>query len=94
MGLARQSVHATVRRLVGDGLLELAPNVDHQRSPIVRMTRSGDAAYEAVDRRQVEWVNRLADGIDPADIEAAERVLGELCRRLEAGAPPPGEPGS
>jgi DNA-binding MarR family transcriptional regulator len=94
MGLARQSVHATVRRLVGDGLLELAPNVDHQRSPLVCMTRSGEAAYEAVDRRQVEWANRLADGLDPTDIEAAERVLRELCRRLEAGAPPPGEPES
>ena len=85
MGLARQSVHATVRRLVGDGLLELAENVDHRRSPLVRMTGAGEAAYEVVDRKQAEWANRLADGIDPADIEAAERVLRELCRRLEAG---------
>jgi DNA-binding MarR family transcriptional regulator len=85
MGLARQSVHATVRRLVGDGLLELAPNVDHRRSPLVRTTRTGEAAYEAVDRKQAEWANRLADGIDPADIDAAARVLRELCRRLEAG---------
>ena len=32
MGLTRQSVHATVKRLVGDGLLELAPNADHRWS--------------------------------------------------------------
>src|SRR4029453_1850852 len=31
MGLTRQSVHATVDRLVRDGLLELAPNSDHPR---------------------------------------------------------------
>lgn len=86
MGLARQSVHTTVRRLVADGLLELAENVDHRRSPLVRMTRTGEAAYEAVDHKQAEWADRLADGIDPADMEAAERVLRELCRRLEAGA--------
>ena len=86
MGLARQSVHTTVRRLVADGLLELAENLDHRRSPLVRMTRTGEAAYEAVDRKQAEWADRLADGIDPADMEAAERVLRELCRRLEAGA--------
>jgi DNA-binding MarR family transcriptional regulator len=86
MGLARQSVHTTVRRLVGDGLLELAENVDHRRSPLVRTTRTGEAAYEAVDHKQAEWADRLADGIDPADIEAAERVLRELCRRLETGA--------
>jgi DNA-binding MarR family transcriptional regulator len=90
MGLARQSVHTTVRRLVGDGLLELAENIDHRRSPLVRMTRTGEAAYEAVDHKQAEWADRLADGIDPADIEAAERVLRELCRRLEAGLLPAG----
>jgi DNA-binding MarR family transcriptional regulator len=85
MGLARQSVHTTVRRLVGDGLLELAENVDHQRSPLVRLTRAGEAAYEVADHKQAEWADRLAEGIDPADIEAAERVLQELCRRLETG---------
>src|SRR5919108_292005 len=40
MGLARQSVHATVRRLVGDGLLELAPNVVQSASAI-RAFRAG-----------------------------------------------------
>src|SRR5918996_3075817 len=38
MGLTRQSVHATVKRLVGDGLVELLPNEDHQRSQLVRLT--------------------------------------------------------
>src|ERR671919_2118381 len=38
MGLTRQSVHATVNRLVADGLLELAPNADHRRSQLVRLT--------------------------------------------------------
>src|SRR6266511_6346575 len=38
MGLTRQSVHATVNRLVRDGLLELAPNADHRRSPLVCLT--------------------------------------------------------
>jgi hypothetical protein len=38
-----------------------------------------------MDHKQAEWADRLADGIDPADMEAAERVLRELCRRLEVG---------
>jgi DNA-binding MarR family transcriptional regulator len=90
MGLTRQSVHATVGRLVRDGLVELAPNADHRRSALVRLTASGRARYAATDRRQAAWVNRLAAGIAGADLEAAARVLDELCRRLEADGGGPG----
>jgi DNA-binding MarR family transcriptional regulator len=84
MGLTRQSVHATVNRLVRDGFLELAPNADHRRSPLVGLTVSGRAKYEAIDARQAVWINRLARGIGRSDIETARGVLVELCRRLEA----------
>ena len=83
MGLTRQSVHATVNRLVRDGLLELAPNEDHRRSPLVALTKQGIAKYQAIDARQVAWVNRLTAGIARSDIDAAVQVLDRLCRRLE-----------
>ena len=83
MGLTRQSVHATVKRLVGDGLLEIAPNADHRRSPLVDLTGSGRSRYEAIDRMQAAWVNGLARGLDRSDLETAARVLDELSRRLE-----------
>ncbi len=84
IGLTRQSVHATVQRLLRDGLLELVPNADHRRSPLVRLTQPGRAGYAAADRRQAAWANRLAAGIGRADLETTARVLEELCRRLEA----------
>jgi DNA-binding MarR family transcriptional regulator len=83
MGLTRQSVHATVDRLVRDGLLELAPNADHRRSALVRLTKRGVTTYEAIDARQVAWVNRLARGIARSEIDTAVRVLEEFSRRLE-----------
>jgi DNA-binding MarR family transcriptional regulator len=83
MGLTRQSVHATVDRLVRDGLLELAPNADHRRSALVRLTKRGITTYEAIDARQVTWVNRLARGIARSEIDTAVRVLEEISRRLE-----------
>jgi DNA-binding MarR family transcriptional regulator len=83
MGLTRQSVHATVGRLVRDGLVELAPNTDHRRSQLVYLTQRGRAGYSAVDRRQAKWVNRLAEGIGRSDLETTARVLNELGRRLE-----------
>ena len=85
MGITRQSVHATVRNLARDRLVELAPNADHQRSSLVRLTERGSARYAAIDRRQAAWVNRLAEGIGRARLEAAARVLDELNRRLEGG---------
>lgn len=90
MGLTRQSVHATVERLVRDGLLEQTPNADHRRSRLVSMTEAGRTTYAALDGRQGVWVSRLAGGIERADLETAARVLDELCRRLEgAGADGP-----
>jgi DNA-binding MarR family transcriptional regulator len=83
MGLTRQSVHVTVNRLVRDGFLELGPNEDHRRSPLVGVTKQGSAKYEAIDARQVAWINRLARGIARSDIETAVRVLDQLCRRIE-----------
>jgi DNA-binding MarR family transcriptional regulator len=85
MGLTRQSVHATVARLVRDGLLELAPNTDHRRSQLVCLTEAGTAKYAALDGRQAVWVNGLADGLDRANLTTAAQVLDELCRRLAAG---------
>jgi DNA-binding MarR family transcriptional regulator len=84
MGLARQSVHATVKRLLADGLVELAANADHRRSQLVRLTESGSRKYAAIDRRQAAWVNRLVEGIDRSDLQTAGRVLQELGARLEA----------
>jgi DNA-binding MarR family transcriptional regulator len=83
MGLTRQSVHATVNPLVHDGVLELVPNADHRRSPLVGLTDRGRAQFEAIDQRQIAWINRLARGIPRADIETALGILDELSRRLE-----------
>jgi len=84
MGLTRQSVHATVRRLVHDGLVEQAPNADHRRSQLVRLTGPGKASYAAIDQRRADWANRLAEGIGSTELATAARVLEQLCRRLQA----------
>jgi DNA-binding MarR family transcriptional regulator len=86
MGLTRQSVHATVKRLVDDGLLELVPNADHRRSQLVALTDAGKTTYRSIDGRQATWVNQLARGIGRAELATAGRVLHELSRRLEADA--------
>jgi DNA-binding MarR family transcriptional regulator len=83
MGLTRQSVHTSVKRLLRDGLVELAPNADHIRSRLVCLTDSGQAAYSAVDEVQAAWINGLADGMDRNHLDATVGILNELCRRLD-----------
>src|SRR4051794_34581718 len=84
MGLTRQSVHTTVSRLVGDGLVEFVKNADHRRSQLVHLTELGDANYRAIDEKQATWVNELAAGLSHTELETAAHVLGELGRRLES----------
>jgi DNA-binding MarR family transcriptional regulator len=92
MGLTRQSVHGTVNHLLANGLVELVPNADHRRSPLVRLTDLGRAKYRAIDEKQGVWVSQLVAGLRRSELETTARVLGELCTRLEAGSGPPTEP--
>jgi DNA-binding MarR family transcriptional regulator len=89
MGLARQSVHTTVNRLLADGMVELVSNADHRRSQLVWLTERGHARYRAVDEKQATWVNQLAAGLTHSELETTARVLGELCTRLEAARSQP-----
>lgn len=83
MGLTRQSVHATVGRLVSDGWLALAANAEHRRSQLVRLTELGEAKYHAMDQKQAAWVNELAEGFTISELQTAARSLDELCNRLD-----------
>jgi DNA-binding MarR family transcriptional regulator len=83
MGLTRQAVQATVNRLLGEALLEAGENLDHRRSPLIRLTERGHEKYTAVDRRQIRWINELSAGLDISDLANAARLLHELSDRLE-----------
>ena len=83
MGLTRQSVHTSVKRLVTDGLVELAPNEDHKRSPLLDLTDRGRETLAAIEAKQATWVNQLAAGLTRSQLQATVQVLSDLCGRLE-----------
>lgn len=83
MGLTRQSVQASVNRLLADGLVEAMANDAHQRSPLFRLTSAGQHAYAHVNGVQQTWINRLVDGLSRTDLLATDRVLQELIDRLD-----------
>jgi DNA-binding MarR family transcriptional regulator len=83
MSLARQSVQASVNRLLDDGLVEAVANPDHRRSPLIELTELGTRSYAALQRRQVAWIDDLAAGLSASELAAAARVLEALSNRLE-----------
>ena len=84
MGLTRQSVQASVNRLLADGLVEADGNPDHRRSPLIRLTGRGRNTYRRLQRRQARWINELSAGLEVSELATTARVLEELTRRLDA----------
>lgn len=82
MGLTRQAVQRSVDEMLSDGLVRLDPNPHHKRAMLVTMTERGTGALRAASERQERWADVLAAGLSPKDIEAADRLLRELQRRL------------
>jgi DNA-binding MarR family transcriptional regulator len=85
MGLNRQGVQRIVNDMRDDGLLEIEPNPHHRRAHLVVLTKRGKQAFEAATRLQVPWVNGLAEGVGLKDLAITQRVVAELCERLESG---------
>jgi len=87
MGLTRQSVQASVNRLVDDGMVTTRPNDGHARSPLFDLTDHGAAAYERLSVAQEEWIGALTADLRAEDLRAASRVLRSLSVRLTSGSP-------
>ena len=87
MGLTRQAVQASVNRLVSEALAEAGANLDHRRSPLIRLTELGSQKYVALDQRQARWINELAAGLEISDLAATARLLHEISDRLEKTGP-------
>ncbi len=83
MGLTRQSVQRIADRLTEKGFTATAPNPDHRRSKLYTLTSHGKAVMAEVSRRQIEWSNRIAGGVDSEELAAALSVLTKLRLRLE-----------
>ena len=86
IGLTRQAVQRIVDELETEGLVAFAPNPHHRRARLVVLTEAGRTAYLAAVDRQTPWANRLAEGLDEADIATATQVVRTLARRLDAAS--------
>ncbi len=84
MGLTRQAVQRVVNEMEAEGLVAFKANPAHRRAQLVALTRAGQIAILAADRRQAPWANTLARGLDRPELDRVLGVLRTLRARLEA----------
>ena len=88
LGYARQSVQRVLDLLVEDGVVEVAGNPDHKRSPLVRLTRKGEGQLAQLSTAADESHRRLAQGLKRKKLETALTVLRGLRDALREESKP------
>jgi DNA-binding MarR family transcriptional regulator len=83
MGLNRQAVQQLIDAMAKAGLVEFLPNPSDRRAKLIRMTGPGRRAYTEALIRQVDWSNRIAEGLPARRLSQAETLLRDLVRRLQ-----------
>lgn len=84
--VSRQHIQGLVNQLLDVGHVELIDNPAHRRSPLVRLTREGSAAFAAMREREAALIARLAPDapdLTADDLRTAATVLRALREVLE-----------
>jgi DNA-binding MarR family transcriptional regulator len=82
LNIERATLSGVVAALVRKGLVAQAPDSEDQRQRILRLTRAGGKLWKALPNPIEQIVEVAFDGVDPAEMEIARRVLQDATRRL------------
>lgn len=81
--VSRQNIQVIVDGLVAAGLLGLAENPAHKRSPLVRLTDRGRETFREMRRRERSALKAIAQGLEPAAVATTRQTLAAMQRLLE-----------
>ena len=82
--VTRQHIQLLVDDLARSDLVELRSNPAHQRSPLIALSRKGEALFASVRKREAPLTEQLATGLDARKAVATVQTLTALRRRAEA----------
>ncbi len=80
--VSRQFVQRLVDDLLAGGWVEALPNPKHKRSPLIALTSHGRETIAIMHQSEAPYLHMLEDGLDPADLQAAARILNAISDRL------------
>lgn len=91
LGVEGPTVARLIARLEASGYIERRPAPGDRRLKVVHLTARARIEAARIDRVAADLRAELLEGLDPAEFDAALRLLGEVRRRLGpvAGATPP-----
>ncbi len=78
MGVSRQHVHAVVRELMNDGIVDMVPDPTSRRDRLVVPTVDGEARLQRVVARLAALEAELSQRLGPADFELLQDLLTRL----------------
>ena len=81
--VTRQHIQLLVDELATSDLVELKPNPAHRRSPLIALSRKGEALFASVRKLEGPFIERLATGLDARKTAATVQTLTALRRRAE-----------
>lgn len=76
----RAEVSRSLVWLVEQGFVSRDDNSGDQRSPLFTLTPQGRTVYEQVRKPVARFIRELIEQVDPADVEAADRVLWTIAQ--------------
>jgi len=83
LGANRQNVQRIINDLHREELVAFEANPHHRRAQLVVLTDKGRRTFEAAMDLQAPWVNNLSDGLPVKDMEAVDRVMTAMRKKLE-----------
>ncbi|MGC1781627.1 MAG: MarR family transcriptional regulator [Acidobacteriaceae bacterium] len=86
LGLSRQGVQRAADLLVADGLAQYAENPHNERSPHLRLTKTGTQSLATLTAAASAYHQQLAEGLSMKELETALVVLRKLRMQLERDA--------
>ncbi|MBV1916074.1 MAG: MarR family transcriptional regulator [Pseudomonadales bacterium] len=81
--VARQGIQRMVNAMLKDDLLVLTDNPRHKRARLVELSATGSALYQQVLQEEIEFMNRLSEGLSLDSIEQCRALLEQVRDRLE-----------
>lgn len=85
MGLTRQAVQRLADDMASDGLVEFAKNPGNTRAMHLLLTTAGKATYHDTLELEWQWINAIAEDLDPEQITCALILLEEITKKMQIG---------
>jgi DNA-binding MarR family transcriptional regulator len=83
IGLTRQNVQRMADILDQEGFVSYAPNPEHERAKLVRLTAKATRVMRQLSEIQTVWANRVSAAATAADIRTTLQTMSKLAAQLE-----------